>query len=174
MKMLSLIAAVALALGLCAVVGAATPFPASIYPKPAKFPNWGLPNGCASLSGVRAPGRGAVGDAFPTLARFGRISRRTDLRLSDRALWPLVRQSWAHGAPAPEPLRRADIVRSGLGPRSPYAGLIRRNCGRAILVRSIWIAACGGGAGASCTAATTAHFLLIERRRRWLVWFVYP
>jgi hypothetical protein len=173
MKAVRFASAVLVALWLCAVAGSATPFSASIYPKPAKFPAWGLPNGCASVSRVRTPSRGAIGEAFPTLVRFGRISRQTDFRLSDRALWPLVRQSWAHGAPSPRPLRSADVVRSALGLRSPYAGLIRRNCGRAILSRSIWFAACGGGAG-SCTSSTIAHYLLIDRRGRWLVWFVYP
>jgi hypothetical protein len=174
MKTFGFVPAVAAALALCAVAGAAASFPPSIYPQPAKFPRWGLPNGCASLSGVRTPGRRAAAEALPTLARFGRVSREADFRLSDRALWPLVRQSWSHGAPSRRPFRRSDVVRSGPGSRSPYAGLIRRNCGRAILARSTWFAVCGAGAGMACGPATTAHYLLIDRRGRWLVWFLYP
>ena len=163
---------IAVGLGLWGpAASAAGRFPPSIYPKPAKFPNWGLGTGCASLSGVQVPGSGATSGAFATLARFGRVSRQTDFRLSDRALWPVVRQSWRHGPPMGRGLlRRSNIAGAGRGTRSPYAELVRHNCGAAILARSIWFTVCGR----PCYPALTGHFLLIDRRGHWLVWFQYP
>lgn len=66
---------------------------------------------------------------------------------------------------------------------SPYAGLIRHNCGLRILKASWWVAVCPGtGTDGSppgrCTLSTapalTRYYMLIDRRGHWLVWFLYP
>ena len=148
-------------------------FPPSVYPKPAKFPPWGIGEGCASLSGVQIPGPGAARAAFPTLARFGHDSLDADLHLSDRALWPRIRRAWQQGPPNPGAvLRWSNVVQSGPAARSPYAGLVRHNCGSTIVSRSIWFAVCGGTG--FCGPALTEHYFLLERHGRWLVWFQYP
>jgi hypothetical protein len=111
--------------------------------------------------------------AFPTLARFGNDSLDADLHLSDRALWPLIRQAWQYSPQnGGAVLRWSNVVQSGPAARSPYADLVRHNCGSAILSRSIWFAVCGGKG--LCGPALMGHYFLLERHGHWLVWFQYP
>jgi hypothetical protein len=169
---LALLSAGILAFGWDAV-GASGPFPPSIYPKPAKFPPWGMEKGCASVSGVQVSGPGAARAACPTLSRFGHDSLDADLHLSDRALWPLIRRAWQYGPPnSGTVLRWSNVVQSGSARRSPFADGVRRNCGAEILSRSIWFAACGGKG--VCGPGLTGHYLILERHGHWLVWFEYP
>jgi hypothetical protein len=177
--------AVVLLVAACGSAGAGAsdnPFPASVYPKPASFPNWGSPNGCASLKHVAAIDRQqARRQSLRVLSQWGQISRSRDLHLSDRAEWPIVKENWKHKSGAGQALdiRSNDVVQ-GRGKRSPYAGLIRHNCGSRIVRRSWWVALCPGpypGKG-HCTLDTaparTEHFMLLNRRDHWLVWFTYP
>jgi hypothetical protein len=133
----------------------AGPFPTSIYPRPVKFPAWGLGEGCPSRAGIQVPGVGAQNAAFQVLALYGRVSLRTDFYVSDRVLWPHHRRAWVHGPPAGcAPLLLANVLHAGCGSRSsPYGGLIQRNCGGAILARSLWFAICQG----RCYPATTTY-----------------
>jgi hypothetical protein len=153
--------------------GSGSGFPSTIYPQPRYFPPWGLGSGCPSLAGVRIPQRGASTVAFLTLARFGRISLEVDLHSSDRALWPNVRRGWQRRSGRPTgngPLPRVDVVGVHLAQRSPYAALIRRNCGGATLRRSLEFVLCER----ACYPATRTYVDLIDRRGQWLVWFLYP
>jgi len=158
----------------CGAADASTPFPPSVYPKPATFPPWGMGEGCASLSGVQTPGSGAAATAFPTLARFVRNdSLDASLHLSDRALWSGINRAWQSGAlHRGARLRWSNVVQSGPAARAPYAGLVRNNCGSAILSHSIWFAICGGKL--PCYPALRGHYFLLQRHGRWLVWFQYP
>jgi hypothetical protein len=180
-RALSVASAIAAAGLLAAAVSAASPrFPPSIYPPAASFPHWGPPTGCASLAGVRPPRGNPLPRLLPLLARFQRVNELSDLLMSDRAYWPYVRASW-HGAhrlrarPIAR-LRPRDVV-SGPGRRSPYAVLIRRNCGGRLLARSWWVAACPLDIQRTrrCTLreapALTGHFLFIDRRGHWLLWW---
>jgi hypothetical protein len=154
-------------------------FPASVYPSPVSFPNWGPPSGCPSLEGVETPVVAAWRDALPVLSRFGTVSEHEDLRLSDRALWPVVRENWSRGSP-PSPRRRLqpeDVV-AGPASRSLESGLIARNCGQPTLARSVWIAVCPASRQTRCKLsnqpALIEHYLLLRRRHRWLVWWMRP
>ncbi len=153
-------------------------FPPSIYPAPASFPPWGNPGGCPSLGGVEPPGLGATAQVLPHLSRLGTESIVTDLSLTDRASWPVVRSNWSNeGLPGRvRTLTAADVV-SGPAARSPYAGLVRGNCGQRTLDLSWWAAVCPVGTR-PCSLrdapALTEHFLLVDRRGSWLVWFANP
>jgi hypothetical protein len=182
--------AAALLAAACTAVGAplgpsASPpvrssFASAIYPPPASSPDWGLASGCPSLVGVQRPGPDATNAAL-------RIIRRLDFRHADRALWPvLTAQGMSPTETAPHPASR--LTRRGVvaGPASDsaYADLIRRNCGGRTLRASWWAAVCPAGhTGGSATTgpcklstapALTEHYMLIERRGSWLVWFLYP
>jgi hypothetical protein len=178
---LLLLLVLALTLSCPLIVSAATPstgpfpagFPPAIYPAPRYFPPWGLGSGCPSLTELRFPGRAAADAAFRTVARFGRVSVQADLHSSDRALWPNVRRGWQHRNGRPigtRPLTRGNAVGTHPAVRSPYAELIRRNCGVATLKRSFEFVICEG----ACYPATKNYMDLINRRGHWLVWFVYP
>jgi len=153
-------------------------FPPSIYPAPASFPPWANPGGCPSLGGVEPPWLGATAQVLPHLSRLGTESIVTDLSLTDRASWPVVRSNWSNeGLPGRvRTLTAADVV-SGPAARSPYAGLVRGNCGQRTLDLSWWAAVCPVGTR-PCSLrdapALTEHFLLVDRRGSWLVWFAYP
>jgi hypothetical protein len=183
-----LIVAILIALAGCsqgstggAKAGGRGEFPASVYPRPASFPHWGSPAGCASLSGVRSVPQNAAQASLRVLSQWGHVRRARDFRLSDRAEWPIVKENWAHRrghAPLVQ-LLPGDVVQ-GPGARSPYAGLVRANCGAQILGKSWWVAVCPGPLGrrGHCTLSTapalTEQYLLVDRRGHWLVWFTNP
>jgi hypothetical protein len=156
-------------------------FPPSIYPRPASFPHWGSSDGCASLKNVAAVPRHARHASLRVLSQWGGISKSRDLHLSDKAEWPTVRDNWARRSTHRHPvhLNGKDVVQ-GRAKRSPYAGLVRHNCGAPILHRSWWVAVCPGPYPNKprCTLrsepALVEHFMLLKRRGHWLVWFSYP
>jgi hypothetical protein len=159
-------------------------FPPSIYPSAASFPARGIPGGCPSLAGVEPPvPEGAQGlhgwsgpkaAILPRLSRLGAESIDTDLALADRAYWPVLRMRWAgEGGPGPVRGPTTQEVTSSPADRSPYAGLVRRNCGQRTLDLSWWVSECSVGT-APCAPALLEHFLLVDRRGIWLVWFAYP
>lgn len=147
-------------------------FPPSLYPAPRYFPPWGDGSGCPSLSGVQVPGPGAANAAFPTVARFGRVSLQVDLHSSDRAIWSGIRHSWLHKSRRFRQhglLPRSDIVGVHPARHSPYAALIRHNCGAATMAHSLEFVVCGR----LCYPALRFYIDLIERRGHWLIWFTY-
>jgi hypothetical protein len=153
-------------------------FPPSIYPSAASFPPWGNPGGCPSLDGVQPPGLRAIAEILPNLSRLGTESIDTDLFLADRAYWPILQATWSTGGlPGRVRTLTAEGVTSGPAARSPYAGLVRGSCGRRTLDLSWWVAVCPVET-TTCSPreapALTEHFLLVDRRGRWLVWFENP
>ena len=157
-------------------------FPPSIYPAAASFPPWGNPGGCPSLDGVEPPvrkaarlwhGPGPTAAILARLSRLGTESIDTDLPLADRAYWPVLRMRWGGKGP-PEPVRGPNKeVSSSPAVRSPYAGLVRGSCGQRTLDLSWWVSVCSVGT-TPCSPALIEHFLLVDRRGSWLVWFGYP
>jgi hypothetical protein len=107
------IPAVALLLAACGAAGAGAsdaPFPPSIYPKPASFPEWGSPNGCASLKNVAPFDRQqARHQSLQVISEWGQISKWRDLHLSDRAEWPA---SESTGSTSPNTGRRSTCVQA--------------------------------------------------------------
>jgi hypothetical protein len=164
-----------------AAAAKAPPFPPSIYPAASSWPGWGPVGGCASLTGLRSVNAGATRVVLPLLSRYGQVSESMDLRLSDRANWPVVRETWSHGfKPHPlRPLRSIDVY-GAPAERSPYAAMVRHWCGQRLLQLSWWVAVCPRElrpsipCGRRWQSALTGHFLLINRRGHWLVWFIYP
>lgn len=159
-------------------MGDGTDFPASLYPRPASYPDWGPPSGCPSLDGVDTIGR-EWKDALPVLSKLGTVSEHEDLRLSDRALWPVIRENWSDPArPAPQRTLRPEDVVGGDAAHSLESDLVSRHCGRATLAQSVWIAVCPvrpqGRCNLSSEPALTEQYLLLRRRGHWLVWWMRP
>ena len=124
-------------------------------------------------SGLQVLGPGARNAAFPTLTRFGRSGLQTDLHLSDRTLWPSLLLEWRHtsGRPVEHGLvSRTDVVKAHPARRSPYAKLIRHNCGAMTLAHSLEFVICRQ----PCYPAERGYMDLLERRGHWLIWFTYP
>jgi hypothetical protein len=58
---------------------------------------------------------------------------------------------------------------------SPYAGLVKAQCGQSILDLSWWVVYCYAPCGQPNRSASLANdFFLINRQGHWLVWFMYP
>ncbi|HET7127590.1 MAG TPA: hypothetical protein VFJ93_00770 [Gaiellaceae bacterium] len=175
-RALSIAAAVAASGAVAVTTGAAASprFPASLYPPAASFPAWGPPTGCASIEGVRPIHGNPLPQLLPLLSHFQRVSELHDLQISDRAEWPQVRSAWRHGhlKPAPAITLRVRDVRSGPARLNPYADLIRTNCGARLLAHSWWIAVCPTGQPrTACDPGLTGHFLFLNRRGHWLLWW---
>jgi len=161
--------------------GTSGEFPSSIYPPPASFPDWGVPSGCPSLSGLRGPGANPTEQILPGLSRFGHVSENEDLHLSDRALWPVVRQYWNRppSVSGVAELTPGDVI-SQPAAKSEDADAAAKNCGRRTTAKSWAIAVCprrrSGDAPCSPrqSPGLTEHLLLLNRRGHWLIWFMRP
>jgi hypothetical protein len=174
-------AAIAIAVVPLLSVAHGTTFPPRMYPPPRYFPQWGLPVGCPSLVGVARVRNEPATRLLDIVGRFERVSKEYDQSHADRALWRVVRQYWrsnpsTRGAIR---LRLRDVV-FGHATAAPQASLVRRNCGKATLERSWWLAVCPIEQHRSrpCSLreapARTTHLLFIRRYGRWLLWFQMP
>jgi hypothetical protein len=154
-------------------VGAAG-FPASIYPPPA-HPRvvLNLVGVCPSASGLQPPGRGAGRAAVAVISRLGQ-GFRTDLRLTDRVLWPDILRGWeAGGTPMFSPSHRPlPVLYSGplasyhqaFGPpdMSPAIGA----GGGSRTAQETWMIV----TGSTKNPALQGEFLLLTRHGHVLVW----
>lgn len=153
-------------------------FPESIYPPPVgsfKHPVSGG-YGCPNLQGVEVPKPKSKQELFSVIFRFGQ-TREGDLELSDRAFWPVVEEDWklrngkAQEQPRAEKITLDQIV-SMPAAASPYADLIRNNCGAKTLELSWCVAVLPPGARRIEDAPSlTRYYYLIKRSGRWLIWF---
>jgi hypothetical protein len=155
------------------VIGSPTPsfFPASIYPPAARFPDWGSPGGCPSLSGVIQPVQGTATAAALAAINSRGATQASNRAVSDRAYWPIVDESFG-GSSAPNSefrtLTPADVTGTPAS-AAPDADLIRNQCGAATLAVS-W--AVSDLPSASPALSTT--FYLIDRNGVWLIWMTNP
>lgn len=150
---------------------ASSVFPASIYPPAARFPDWGSPGGCPSLSGVLQPAQ-----ATATAAALAAINNRgttqaSNRAVSDRAYWPIVDESFG-GSSAPNAefrtLTPADVTGTPAS-STPDADLIRNQCGAATLAASWAVSDLP-----SSSPALSTTFYLIDRNGVWLIWRTNP
>lgn len=136
-------------------------YPARIYPPPVRFPQWGQPGSCASLSGVRQPSSRQDARARDTVLMLLDDHAQA---LADRAYWPvLAHQKRAH-------LTAANLLATGPASQSPYAGLIRSRCGAGLVTHSIRVLT-GPPHSSTSSPALTTEYWVINRRGHWLVWW---
>jgi hypothetical protein len=137
-------------------------FPARIYPPPTGHPKWGQPGGCASLAGVVKPA-GAKADVRAWSAAL--ILLDDNIRNgADRAYWPRL----AHSKRAR--LTQRNILAARPATRSPYAPLIRNNCGAGLVERSISVVI-GPPHSLTKHPALDSEYWIIDRRGHWLLWW---
>lgn len=157
------------------VAGSPTPgssaFPASIYPPAARFPDWGSPGGCPSLSGVIQPAQAtATASALAAINSRG-TTQASNRAVSDRAYWPIVDASFS-GSSAPNSgfrqLAPADVSGTPAS-ATPDADLIRNQCGPATLAASWAVSDLP-----SSSPALSTTFYLIDRNGVWLIWMTNP
>jgi len=158
-----------------AVVGASAPiatassrFPPSIYPPPVRSRGGALA-ACPNPAGLTSFTTSATAAARRTASRYLRVSEAADLRASDRAWWPLVRQSWRSRKPGKGAGAEAALG-SEPASRSGYAVIVRFSCGQSLIAKSLLVTV--GAPNARCVACRSQVFF-IDRRGRALIYFVY-
>lgn len=155
----------ALALLLTATAGVtvatATDFPRSIYPPPVRSRGGALA-ACPNPAGLQPVTGAARTAALQSATRYSSSSRSFDLRGSDRAWWPQLRQ-------VPNPVNE---VVDGSEPlsRSGYAVIVRFSCGGSLVLQSLEVTV--GPRHARC-AACRSQFLFVNRRGHALLYYVY-
>jgi hypothetical protein len=158
-----------------AIVGAGAPlaagssrFPPSIYPPPVRSRGGALA-ACPNPAGLQSFTTSATATAKRSASRYLRVSEVADLHGSDRAWWPLVRQSWRSRKPGKGPGAEAALG-SEPASRSGYAVIVRYSCGQPLVARSLLVTI--GAPNARCVACRSQVFF-IDRRGRVLIYFVY-
>ena len=114
---------------------AAVRFPAAVYPPPVSSAGGALA-ACPSPAGLEPFDRRAKDSALRAASTYGRVSLDFDLRNSDRAWWPRLRELWRPDHPA---AGATSEVAGGLspGPKTAYAVIVRYSCGLALVRKSI-------------------------------------
>jgi hypothetical protein len=158
-----------------AIVGAGAPiaaassrFPRSIYPPPVRSRGGALA-ACPNPAGLQSFTTSATAAAIQSASRYLRVSEAADLRGSDRAWWPLVRQMWQSRKPGKGAETEAALG-SEHASRSGYAVIVRYSCGKSLVAKSLLVTV--GQRNARCVACRSQVFL-IDRRGRALIYFVY-
>jgi hypothetical protein len=153
------------------VVSAAIPavgsagFPADIYPAPvgprAAAGHVAL---CPSPAGLQAPGPGIRAAALSVVTGFGR-GLRHDLRVTDRAAWPLLTTSGQRLATArtlrsaPPLVSYSGPLQAGVGELAAVRSAVAADCGRRVM-RATWVLV----AGPARQPSPDAELLFLTRR----------
>lgn len=142
-------------------------YPSSVY-KPPVEPrhNWGSAGKCANIDGVTTPGSNAGKHVVNALTSIdGDLAH--DRHYVDRAYWPVL----ATSDQSYTALRTSGTLSVHPAAQSSYAGLVRSNCGAAIVRRSVEVVYTPGSAGSTSESAIAGHFWFIDRHGHWLLWF---
>lgn len=156
-----------------ATASASSGFPASIYPPAvAAVPGHALAL-CPSRRGLEPFGPTATTLALQAAGSYDRRNLETDLRNSDRAWWPDVRQMWHTGHPEGG-LSNSVVLGSEPTARSGFAVFMGPACGAFTLNRSLMVTVgpSHAGPGPHC-AACNSHLFFVDRRGRPLIYFLY-
>jgi hypothetical protein len=147
---------------------ASSGFPSAIYPRPAHSRGGAL-SACPNPAGLELPTRAVTRAAVRAAGRYGRLSEAVDLRASDRAWWPQVRNLWHTGRPAKGAVNQ---VVDGVAPlaRSGYAVIVRFSCESSLVSKSLQVVV--GPRRMHCEACRSQLFFA-DRRGRALLYYVY-
>jgi hypothetical protein len=123
-------------------------FPVGIYPAPVgPRAAAGQVALCPSPAGLQAPGPGIRAAALSVVAGFGRGFRH-DLRVTDRAAWPLLTASGRRLATvrtlrsATDLLSYSGPLRAGVGELAAVRSAVAADCGRRVM-RATWVLVSG-------------------------------
>lgn len=154
--------------GAAVACAAAVAFPSSIYPPPVKARGGALA-ACPNPSGLEPFNATARKGAVNVALGFEEVSLASDLRNSDRALWPQVRHAWR--ARSPKTGRGGLVLAGSAGGRSiAYATVVRYSCGSALVDDSLSVALAPRRRH-GCAACVSSAFL-VDRRGHALVYWL--
>jgi hypothetical protein len=124
---------------------------------------------CPNPAGLAPFGRRSKDSALRAASRYGRVSLAVDLRDSDRAWWPRLRELWRSDNPS---AGAPGEVAGGLsaGPRTAYAAVVGFSCGSALVRKSIAVYLAPRQRH-NCDACVSSLYF-IDRRGRALIYWV--
>jgi hypothetical protein len=152
--------------------GSSSQFPASVYPQPTHSRGGALA-ACPNPSGLQPFTRADTSAAVRSASRYGQASEALDIRSSDRAWWPQVRNTWRTRSP-----RHAGASQTVSGPaapasRSDYSMIVRFSCGHSLVARSLVVGVGPRQTHAPYCEACISHLFFVDRRGHALLYFVY-
>jgi hypothetical protein len=152
-----------------AAMAAATQFSASVYPPPVASRGGALA-ACPNPAGLERFNSTSRKLAVKDAGSYGRVSLAFDLRHSDRAWWPTLRQMWRSANPGR--WLSLQIVRgSVLGPHMFQSGVARYSCGSTLVADSLDVVV--GPRNLHNSNDSTVSLVFIDRRGRTLVYWVH-
>jgi hypothetical protein len=115
---------------------AAGRFPPAVYPSPVPSAAGGALAACPNPAGLERFDLQAKHSVLRAATTYGRVSLAVDMRNSDRAWWPRLREMWRSDHPA---AGATSEVAGGLspGPKTAYAVVVRFSCGSTLVRKSI-------------------------------------
>jgi hypothetical protein len=152
-----------------AAASAADQLAGSVYPAPVASRGGAL-SACPNPAGLERFDRTTTKLAVRIAAGYDRTSLAADLRDSDPAWWPQVRQMWRSGRPA---LGVDSQVVEGWqpGPKIAFAVIVRFACGPKLLAQSLTVGI-GPRYRHGCDACVSSLFF-VDRRGRALIYYLY-
>jgi hypothetical protein len=147
----------------------ASQFGASVYPPPVAA-HGGALGACPNPIGLERFDRAATRLAVRVAAGYDHTSLAIDLRDSDRAWWPQVRQMWRTGKPG-QGVASQVVEGSRPGPNIAFAVIVRYACGSKLLAKSLTVGV-GPRQRHGCDACVSTLFF-VDRRGRALIYYLY-
>ena len=159
--------------GAVGVAAAAAVRPVSVHPPALKARVGGALAACPSQAGLERFNSSTAKLAVRIASSYNRISLAHDLRNSDRAWWPQVRDMWKSGKPSEEALHHVVYGSGEPLSKNSYTEIVRFACGQALAAKSLIV-----GIGPRqdhppyCAACISSMFFL-DRRGRALIYYLY-
>jgi hypothetical protein len=155
-----------------AVASKATPFPASVYPRPVHSAAGAAFSACPNPSGLEPFNAATKKLAEQVAMRYGHASLAGDLTRSDRSFWPMLRGYW-RSTKHSSWLSELDVVRGArLGANIGWSEVVRHYCGPKLLTDSLELIATARHLN-NCNDCNGAGELFIDRRGVPLLYMVH-
>jgi hypothetical protein len=146
---------------------AADQFPASAYLPPVTS-HGGALDACPNPAGLERFTVTTRQRAVQIAGNYDRIGLAVDLRNSDRAWWPHVRELWRSGKPAKGAANQV-VDGSSLGSDIAYSGVVRFSCGSSLVAKSLTVYLAPPQRH-GCNACVSSVFFIDRRGHALIYW----
>ncbi len=167
---LALLVAATGGIGVAAATGSGS-FPSGTYPAPVAS-HGGALTACPNAAGLEAFDNKTAGLAVRIASNYDRTSLANDLRHSDRAWWPQVRQMWRSQKPVNGVVNQA-VYRSGPAESTAYSVIVRFSCGAGLIAKSLTVGIGPHQTRSMHCSACVSTLFFVDRRGRPLIYYLY-
>ncbi len=166
----SVVLAGAVVVSVAAAVGQ---LPVAEYPPPVKARAGGALAACPNPAGLERFSSTTAKTAVRIAGAYERVSVANDLRNSDPAWWPQVRDAWRSGKPPKEALKRVVYGAGEPLARNGYSVIVRFSCGGALVAKSLIVGIGPRQTHPPYCSACISRLFFVDRRGRALIYFLY-